>query len=119
MKHVHTRIEDPLELRKDILEAALDATEAMKSVEIVAQLKDDTTIFTQQFKNMSRDLQKAFKDFEKSFPTIPQELHETQQQEQPKKQVVQPRPTSLDSDLNELREKIRQLKFIKNPTRNL
>ena len=65
MEHIHTRIDNPLELRKDILEAAIEATEMIRANDRILELDKDRQIFKKEIAGMMTDLRASVTKLEK------------------------------------------------------
>ncbi len=119
LKHMHTVIEDPLQLRKQLLESALCSAEALKNVEMMKTMSDDMIVFRKQLKMMAKTLRASVGKFQQCLPDLPPEFKEQQREEQPVvegREPVQERPMLLlddqdtfKKDLESLRDRIRSL----------
>lgn len=99
MEHIHTKIDSPLELRKQILESAIDADDMMKNCNSIKQMVDDKDLFFNQIKELLKNLRSEVERFHDSLPPLPQEF-----KEEPKKKVEQ-KSNKYSSYMNE-REKL-------------
>jgi len=70
---VHAKIDEPLELRKEIMECAVISTDAINSEDNLKELNKQKKKLKTQLKNNLADLKKSIKQFEKLLPAIPQE----------------------------------------------
>jgi chromosome segregation ATPase len=70
---VHARLNEPLELRKEILECAVVSTDAITYSENLKQLSRDKKKIKTQIKNGLSALKKMVKTLEKSLPSVPKE----------------------------------------------
>ncbi len=70
---VHAKIDEPLELRKEIMECAVISTDAINSEDNLKELNKQKKKLKTQLKNNLADLKKSIKQFEKLLPVIPQE----------------------------------------------
>jgi len=119
MRHMHTVIEDPLQLRKQILESALCSTEAAKSMETLRTISEDMIVFRKQLKAMVKTLKMSMSKVQQSLPELPQEFREqskpAEQPEHEEPAVVKEQSLFLSGreqfqdDLEGLRERIRSL----------
>ena len=124
MQHIHTLIEDPMQLRKQILESALDSTEALKCTDSLKGLDNDMIIFRKQLKMMVKTLKMSIAKFQQSLPDLPPEFKEIKRPEQnqvaaqlPERQVIA-RPElfisereKFEQDLETIRDKIKALQM--------
>ena len=69
----HAKIDEPLELRKEIMECAVISTDAINSEDNLKELNKQKKKLKTQLKNNLADLKKSIKQFEKLLPAIPQE----------------------------------------------
>ena len=70
---IHARLNEPLELRREILECAVVSTDAIINNENLKQLSKDKKKIRTQIKNGLSDLKKMVKSLEKILPSIPKE----------------------------------------------
>ena len=108
MKRIHTLIHQPLELRKQVLEAALDAAEVMKSIDSVQQFDNDGTDLRKQLKTMAQNLQVSFKKLQQELPEVPSEFVKNRDV-QPTTTSASPYQQKLYQDIEEIRKKLKQL----------
>lgn len=118
---MHTVIEDPLQLRKQLLESALCSAEALKNVEMMRTMSDDMIIFRKQLKLMAKTLRASVGKFQQCLPDLPPEFKEQQSEEQPRVEHSEPAPVhekptlllgdqdTFKKDLESLRDRIRSL----------
>ena len=123
MKHVHTMIEDPLQLRKEILESALDSTEALKSMDSLKGMDTDMAVFRKQLKAMIKTLRISATRFRQSLPELPTEFRELKRLDQETLRPQQALPAreqpelfvsnrgKFEQDLESIREKIKALQM--------
>lgn len=116
---MHTVIEDSLQLRKQLLESALDSTEALKNAETLKVMEGDMIIFRKQLKTMIKTLKLSVTKVQQCLPEIPPEF----KQQKPVQQDVAPKQETFvqqsdlftsqrdrfDQDLETIREKIKGL----------
>tara|TARA_Y100000310_G_scaffold13087_1_gene13415 strand:- start:5035 stop:5493 length:459 start_codon:yes stop_codon:yes gene_type:complete len=70
---VHARLNEPLELRREILECAVVSTDAIICGENLKQLSKDKKKIKTQIKNGLSELKKMLKSLEKCLPEIPED----------------------------------------------
>ncbi len=119
MRHIHTLIEDPLQLRKKILESALHSTEALKNVDSILQVDGDMRVFRKELKMMVKTLRNSVNKLQLSLPGLPSEFTAPQlavnkndaQEQPPADQIVMALPdrNQIEADLEDIRKKIRML----------
>lgn len=88
MKHIHTLIQDPLQLRKHLLESALDSTQAMKSVETVKSMESDSTIFRKELRLMMKTLKSSVQKLQTSLPPLPAEFTASLREVEPERKEI-------------------------------
>ncbi len=124
MQHIHTLIEDPMQLRKQILESALDSTEALKCTDSLKGLDNDMIIFRKQLKVMVKTLKMSIAKFQQSLPDLPPEFKEIKRPEQNQTVAQLPERTMIarpelfiserdrfEQDLETIRDKIKALQM--------
>ena len=118
MKHMHTVIEDSLQLRKQLLESALDSTEALKNAETLKSMEGDMIIFRKQLKAMVKTLRLSVTKVQQCLPEIPPEfkqqkaVQQTAVAEEPlvqQQDLFSSQRDHFDQDLESIREKIKAL----------
>ena len=125
MQHIHTLIEDPMQLRKQILESALDSTEALKCTDSLKGLDNDMIIFRKQLKMMVKTLKMSIAKFQQSLPDLPPEFKEIKRPEQnqvaaqlPERTMITrpelfiPEREKFEQDLETIRDKIKALQML-------
>ena len=70
---VHARIDNPLELRKDVLESAIFATDGIRSSLDIKELGKQKKKLRTQMIHALEDLKKSVKSFERKLPPLPKE----------------------------------------------
>ncbi len=111
MDHIHTRVDRPLELRKHLLESAIDASDMLKSCDRMKQLVSDKDLFTNQIKELLKQLAQEADRLHGALPPVPEDLFKNQ-----KKQGVQSpsvKNVQRDAYLNEREKLERDLEEIK------
>mgnify|MGYP001607475821 CR=1 FL=1 len=88
MKHIHTLIQDPLQLRKHILESALDSTQAMKSVETVKSMEQDSTVFRKELRLMMKTLKSSIQKLQTALPPLPAEFNTPTRESEPERKEI-------------------------------
>ena len=74
MDYIHTRIDNPLELRKKILESAIDSTEVMRSAENILRFDEDSRMFRKELKEFMLKLTKETDTLLRVLPPVPKEF---------------------------------------------
>ncbi len=123
MKHIHTLIEDPLQLRKQILESALDSTEALKCSDAVKGFERDMIVFRRELRMMMKHLRGSVIKLEQVLPPLPKEFYEKDlspllfKKEDDERASPRVHPEffisqreQLERDLDEIRSKVRSLR---------
>lgn len=118
MKNVHTMIERPTEIRRALLEAAIDATEILKFYENLSDIKDKKEEIKKTIKLNLVRLNRMSNGLKKSVPALPKDLDE----QKPVKPIEIPRKTEekskvpmtskqkIENELRDLRSRIKSLK---------
>ena len=76
MRHIHTKLPDPLQLRKDILESALESGKAVQSAQALKAIDLDMVTFRKELKTMMKVLKSAASKLNQSLPPLPPEFKE-------------------------------------------
>jgi len=117
MDHIHTRIDEPLDLRKKILESALYATEVLKSSNDFIKFNNDGNLSMNQLKDSLKQLHGELDRLQNILPPLPDEFRRIQS----KQRRIENRPAPLrkeisandrnnfDSELREIRAKMAKL----------
>ena len=119
---VHTRIDQPITVRKDLLECAIDCAEILRSGENVKRIHAETEVIKKKLKVVMDKLRVLNYRFHKELPQLPKEKKVEIREEKefapiridpkPKKQ---PKPRSMspeeraNRELEALRHKIESL----------
>jgi len=74
---VHARLDNPLVLRRDILESAIIITDAIRCFERVVELEKHKKEIKKQILNSVKELKKDVKGFEKGIPELPKGMKVT------------------------------------------
>ncbi len=122
---IHTRIDKPLALRKELLEAAIDSTDILKSYEKFKQFEADRRGLKVEMKTLLGELQTTTLQFEQLLPAIPAEFLQEEKKLVPaptmkvqqvipgqkfvKQKQVLPRQ-GLDDEILEIRKKLLALR---------
>ena len=111
MKRIHTLLHNPLEFRKEVLEAALDAAEGMKSLSLMQQYDTDGLTLRKQLKITTQNLQLSFKKLQQTLPDVPSEFQkaQTQKAQVTSPQIVSPYQQKLYQDIDDIRKKLKEL----------
>lgn len=124
---IHTRIDKPLELRRDLLEAAIDSTEILKSYQKMKQFEEVRKGLRIEAKTLFKELGTATFSFEKMMPELPADFIEKNFDKESKPKVVElsddlplrrkeyvpevlRTEDRLDNEINEIRKKIASLR---------
>ena len=121
---IHTRIDKPLELRRDLLEAAIDSTEILKSYQKLKQLDEDRKGLKIEAKTLLKELSGTTLNFEKLLPGLPEDFLKVEEENSPivldiskdinfgrefKSKGMAPQ-NRLDKEIEEIRRKIASLR---------
>lgn len=118
MEHIHTKVDDPLDLRKKILESAINATEALKADNDFIKFYNDGNLFMNQFRDSIKQVHNELDRLKDILPPLPDEFKRTEEKSKrsfesiqtPKRDIPQKREmTQFDQELRELRAKISKL----------
>ncbi len=74
MDYIHTRIDHPLDLRKKVLESAIDVTDIMKYLDEMGRISEDSGIFRKELKGFMLKLTAETNTLLKVLPPLPQEF---------------------------------------------
>jgi|GEM_PF-4679773 hypothetical protein len=88
MKNIHTLIQDPLQLRKHLLESALDSTQAMKSVETVKSMETDSLVFRKELRLMMKTLKNSVQKLQTALPPLPSEFNTPSREPESEKKTL-------------------------------
>ncbi len=110
MDHIHTRIDRPLELRKNILESAIDASDMLKNFDQLKQIVEDKDLFIGQIKQNLNDFTNEVSKLKDILPPIPEEFNEKAKKAAPKKNgkyvAYMSEREKLENDLNDIRKRM-------------
>ena len=122
--YLHTRIDDAMHLRKELLEAALGSTTALKDVELMCTSLGDSHVFRRELKDALRELRLDVVKLKKSLPVLPKEFHgkgdveREERKEFEKTALVKEHPRDFlsdrerfEEDLVDIKRKIKDLSF--------
>lgn len=70
---IHARLDNPLELRRDILECAVISTDAVRCGENIRELEREKKKLNTQLKKNLNELKKMISNTEKDLPKLPKE----------------------------------------------
>lgn len=119
---VHTRIDQPITMRKDLLECAIDCAEILRSIENVKRIHDERESEKKKLKVVMDKLRVLNSRFHKDLPQLPKEKKveikeetefapvksEPRPKRQPKPRVTSPEERA-NRELEALRHKIESL----------
>src|SRR3989344_68070 len=74
MKHIHTMIERPVEIRRALLEAAIKSTEVLKTYESLQDVRDQKEEVKKQVRLNLIRLRRLIVGVKKSLPALPKDL---------------------------------------------
>ena len=112
---VHTRIDQPITIRKDLLECAIDCAEILRSVENVKRIHNERELEKKKLKVVMEKLRVLNSRFNKDLPQLPKEkapkqevveLEPERPEPKPKKQP-KPKAVSMEDKINKELEAIR------------
>ncbi len=116
---IHTRIDQPITMRKDLLECAIDCAEILRSVENVKKIHDEREIVKKKLKIVTGKLSILNSRLYRDLPRLQRERAVAEEPEIPKfKPAPQPRPKKpraisqedrANKELEDLRRKIESL----------
>lgn len=118
---VHTRIDQPITMRRDLLECAIDCAEVLRSIENVKRIHNERELVKKKLKVVMDKLRIVNSRFSKELPALPREKKEAVDVEEPKPKVQEvkaPRPKvprglseeeKINRDLDSIRKKIEAL----------
>lgn len=116
---IHTRIEQPISIRKDLLEGAIDGVEILKTIENVKKIHYEKEILRKKLKIVLDKLKILDNRLAKNIPRLPSEKKKVEPEEvmekpikekfRPKKEVKMPHQNRMSSELDILRRKIESL----------
>ncbi len=118
MDQIHTQITKPLSLRREILEGAVIATEALATCENVQKLLDAHSELRRQTLELCKTLQTETSVLERVLPPLPTEFIKTQRRIEPMRSEIkqnipqmmqQPQKTRLEQEIEEIRKKLSSL----------
>ena len=101
MDDIHTRIDAPLEIRKSLLESAIDAGDMIKGFDKVRQIAGDKDNYTGQLRELIHQLVDTAQHLHDALPPLPNEFAAKQGEKQQNKL----RENAQDHEENE-REKL-------------
>lgn len=118
---VHTRIDQPITIRKDLLECAIDCAEILRSIENVKKIHNERELEKKKLKVVMDKLRVLNSRFHKDLPQLPREKpvkeevielepirHEPKPKRQPKPRSMSPEERA-NRELEALRHKIESL----------
>jgi len=112
---LHIRIDEPVELRKGILESAIDVAESLKLYEGVKAIKRNKNLYKKALKTRVKELRTAVERLEKNLPKVSTDEPKQKQavgpkESEPTKRIRLVGPKSkLETDLEEIRAKLNKL----------
>ncbi len=120
MKHIHTMIERPVEIRRALLEAAVKSTEILRQEETLKDLRDQKEELKKEVGMSLARLKRIAIAIRKSLPPLPKDLDNPHQVKPVetlpvKKEASNNLPVTsrqkLDTELSALRERIAKLQI--------
>ncbi|HLC54962.1 MAG TPA: hypothetical protein VJJ75_00350 [Candidatus Nanoarchaeia archaeon] len=122
MKHIHTMIERPVEIRRALLEAAIKSTEILRQEDTLKDLRDQKEELKKQISVSLARLKRTAIGIRKSLPPLPKDLDSphpvrpVEAKEIPGKQrddssdkLPVTSRQKLDAELSALRDRIQKL----------
>lgn len=122
---IHTKIEQPISIRKDLLEGAIDSVEVLKTIENFRKIQHEKDIIRRKLKIVLDKLKVLDKRLLKNMPGLPRERKPRREFEEPiprkakktlkksKKATQKPKvnrfENKMSSELDALRHKIEDL----------
>jgi gas vesicle protein len=108
MAEVHTQLEQPKELRKLVLDTALETAEAGKKLNALTTVQKQKTQLKTKIRTTLKELQKQLETFKKSIPPLPTEFIEKQTQinKRQKEPIV---PHHLTKDITEIKQRLNKI----------
>ena len=119
MEHIHTQIQEPLNLRKNILESAIFATEVLRSSDDFVKFNNNNNIFMDQLKESVKQLHGELDRLQSILPPLPDEFNRIEIR--PKRMIEVRKPAlkiqdspqysrnKFDRELEEIRAKMARL----------
>ncbi|MEK6812551.1 MAG: hypothetical protein AABX86_00345 [Nanoarchaeota archaeon] len=122
MKHIHTMIERPIEIRKAILEAAVKSTEILRQEEVLKDMRDhkeelkrEIGLSLARLKRSVLGIKKALpplpKDLDVPHPVKPIEVKEVKKREEETEKFAATSRQKMDAEIAALRERIARLQI--------
>ncbi len=114
---IHTRIDQPITMRKDLLECAIDCAEILRSVENVKKIHEEREIVKKKLKVVMAKMSILNSRLYRDLPRVQRE-RVLEEQKMPEIKPVQPRPKKpkiishedrANKELEDLRRKIESL----------
>ena len=112
MDYIHTRVDRPIEIRRDILEAAVDISEILKSYDKIKSLNESKRIFVAQLQAAFKGVAKELGLFVKGLPGLPQEFLGGKA-DWTKMSSVDGKKKKLESEIEEIRTRLDKIKTVK------
>lgn len=111
---LHVRIDEPIKIRRNILESAIEAAEALKIYERFKAIRKEKVRQEKELKGIIKELAVAMDNLEKSLPSAPHEEKPKMYSIKPevKEKPIKPRleqKTKLEIDLDEIKEKLSRI----------
>ena len=111
MENIHTQIDNPLLLRKQMLEAALVATETLRLRDNMKGFGEEKKIFRTQLKEMLKDMRKEMGAFTKIIPRLPEEFRAAMLESGVASfETLRPSRSNIEKDLLSIRKRLDELR---------
>lgn len=109
---IHTRLDTPLNLRKDLLEAAIDTAESLKNYDKLKDLEERRKIFSSKTFSLVKEFSQDIEELENFLPPLQRQQEEVKE-ELPKRVPTNPyrltQKKKLESDIEEIRNRLASL----------
>jgi len=116
MDHIHARLDEPINLRKGILESAIFATEGLKAINDFVKFNNDNNLFMNHFKESVKQLKSEIDKLTNILPPLPDEFRKIELKPRRPFEIKQQKTTEsldqrtkFDKELEEIRAKMARL----------
>lgn len=79
LDHVHTKLDEPLNFRKEVLNTALSTAEVLKSLECLDKIEEEKISVRERLQKSLKELGSGIDKFKKSIPPLPREFIKKQE----------------------------------------
>ncbi len=117
---IHTRIDNPLEIRRNILESALEVAETIKAFDRIKQIEDSELNIREQFLNNVKDFSNRVSELNKELPSLPAEFRRdkkikgVEKESEARVEIEDISPgENIERDIFEIRKKMQELGIVK------